>query len=137
MQTAFAPEDFREEEQPESPTAELYSDLIGEIEPGRRTIAESGSLDEEIRMLRMLMVTVLRLAEGADDLELAMKVLNSVGTASQRVMNLRRTQTALGGSRGGKFDQALNQVLREVAEKMKIRQQNAGKTQPAEPLPGG
>ena len=94
----------------------LYNDRFRAFELKVLSLVDSSSLEDEIKLLRLYMHRVLVLAGSIDDLSLAIKVLNSLGSTSQRIMNLYKAQLLLIQSKDDQVSRALAQVLEEFAE---------------------
>lgn len=98
----------------------FYHELLKAIEPVYTSMIDSVSLEDEIRMLRVLMRSVLKLSMEIEDLVLAIKVLNALGSASQRIMNLQKTQHSLAQEQGSVVNQALEEALMQIKEKYNL-----------------
>lgn len=98
----------------------FYHELLKAIEPVYSSMVDSVSLEDEIRMLRVLMRSVLKLSMELEDVELAIKVLNALGGASQRIMNLHKTQHSLMEEKGSTVNQALEEALLHIKEKYNL-----------------
>jgi hypothetical protein len=90
----------------------------------RKTIVEAaqGPLDEglqdEIRMIRLIIRRVLSLADEGRSLAEVMRVLDTVGRASIRLANLIKAAEALDKKQG--VAEALSQALSEVTKELKL-----------------
>lgn len=78
------------------------------------------SLDNEITLLRVMIRRTMQLADGIDDLREAMRVLDALGAAANRLSNLLRAQKSL--SHGGsplaeEISVAIQQVNAELRNK--------------------
>jgi hypothetical protein len=98
----------------------FYHELLKAIEPVYSSMVDSVSLEDEIRMLRVLMRSVLKLSMELEDVELAIKVLNALGGASQRIMNLHKTQHNLVQEKGSDVNQAIEEALLHIKEKYNL-----------------
>lgn len=98
----------------------FYHELLRAIEPVYSSMLDSVSLEDEIRMLRVLMRNVLKMALELEDLDLAIKVLNALGGASQRIMNLHKTQHNLMQDKGANVNQAIEEALLHIKEKYNL-----------------
>lgn len=74
-------------------------------------------LDDEIKMLRVVLRRTFALAEDNTDLEDAVKTLNVLGAAATRLSGLLRTQKLLDG-RGGDAALAISQALTDIIQEM-------------------
>ena len=82
--------------------------------------AESGSLQHEISLLRMMIRRTMQLADGIDDLKDAMRLLDALGSAAGRLANLLRVQKSLREFRSPLADEislAIQQVNTELRRK--------------------
>jgi hypothetical protein len=94
----------------------FFNELFYALEPLHQAISPAPDLKNEITLMRILMIRVLKLAEEIDDLSLAIKVLNAVGSAATRIMNLHKTQLALAGDSSDQLNQAIAMALQEVKQ---------------------
>lgn len=99
----------------------VYGDLFKAIEKTYLAQIKSPSLEDEIRMLRLLMRRVLDLAREVDDLALEIKVLSALGGASQRIMNLHRVQHTLAGDKRDEVSTAFSEALTKVMDKFDLQ----------------
>ena len=113
-------------EQQLPPPNGFYGDLFKAIEKVYLSKVESVSLEDEIRMLRILMRRVLELAQDIDDLSLGIKVLSALGGATQRIMNLHKTQHTLSNDKESEISLAFYQALEEVMQEMDIAKKDQG-----------
>lgn len=75
-------------------------------------------LQDEITMMRVITRRVLQLAQGTEDLDEAMHLLNTMGMAAIRLASLLRIQKLLGANED-KVGQALTAMLTDAIEKIK------------------
>lgn len=80
--------------------------------------AGEADLQDEIVLLRVAARRVLALAEGMESLATAIKVLNSLGTATIRLAQLLKAQKELGQG-GGELNEIISQALAEVVKELK------------------
>jgi len=98
----------------------LYDDRFREFELRVLSLVDPLTLEDEINLLRLYMRRVLELAGKVDDLNLAIKVLNTLASTSQRIMHLHRAQVQLNQSRGEEISQALSEALDQLAEELNL-----------------
>jgi hypothetical protein len=75
-------------------------------------------LQDEIRMIRLIIRRVLSLADEGRSLAEVMRVLDTVGRASTRLANLIKAAEALDKKQG--VSEALSQALSEITEELKL-----------------
>lgn len=80
-------------------------------------LALTTGLEDEIKMLRVVLRRTLELADGVSDIEDATKTLNVLGAAATRLAGLLRTQKYLDGS-GGDAAMAISQALTDIIQEM-------------------
>jgi hypothetical protein len=102
----------------EEPRRSFYGDHfqpeeLADLEPARR-----GDLEDEIILLRVAARRVLALSEGVESLATAIKVLNSLGTASIRLAQLLKAQKELGKG-SSELEEIISQALAEVVQELK------------------
>ena len=102
--------------------AGLYNDRFRAFELKMLSLVDSVSLEDEIKLLRLYMRRVLVLAGSIDDLNLAIKVLNTLGSTSQRIMNLHKTQLQLTDTRGDQVSSALTRAIDQLVEELGLDQ---------------
>ena len=78
-------------------------------------VEEAGNLQEEIKMMRVVIRRLLKIARACKDIGELANVLNTLGLASTRVAGLMRTQKFLGGNRD-RFDELMDRARRQVLE---------------------
>lgn len=79
-----------------------------------------GDLQDEIDMLRVVMLRTLLLSQEYEEPEVMMKTLGALGLAAVRIIRLMKAQKSLAeGSRD--VAQAISQALAEVVEEMGIK----------------
>ena len=100
----------------------LYNDRFRALELKVLSMVDSVSLEDEINLLRLYMRRVLVLAGSIDDLNLAIKVLNTLGSTSQRIMHLHKTQLQLTETRSDQVSSALTRALDQLVEEMELDQ---------------
>lgn len=103
-----------------APTRGLYSDHFRKFELNVLSMVDSVSLEEEIKLLRLYMRRVLVLAGSIDDLNLAIKVLNTIGSTSQRIMNLHKAEMQFSESKSDQVSQALTRALDQLVEELEL-----------------
>jgi hypothetical protein len=77
-------------------------------------------LEHEITLLRVMIRRAMQLADGIDDLREAMRVLDALGAAANRLSNLLRVQKSLNQGRSTLADEisiAIQQVNAELRNK--------------------
>jgi len=86
----------------------LYSEqLKSAVQKDIDTLSDAGSrsdLVNEIAMLRIAINHTMKLAEGIQDVENAIKWLSVLGASTTRIASLLRTQKLLGASQGNELD---------------------------------
>jgi hypothetical protein len=75
-------------------------------------------LEDEIRMIRLIIRRVLNLADEGRSLDEVLKVLDTVGRASTRLAGLLKAADALDKKQG--LAAALSQAISEVTEELKL-----------------
>ena len=99
----------------------FYNDRFREFELKVLALVDPHTLEDEINLLRLYMRRVLVLAGKVDDLNLALKVLNTLASTSQRIMHLHRAQLQISQTRGDDISQALSEALDQLAEELKLK----------------
>jgi uncharacterized protein YjcR len=98
----------------------FYSRLLHTIEANDLESNDSGSLQHEITLLRVMMRRTMELANGVNDLKEATRALDALGTAAGRLANLLRVEKTLNSSRSQLADEisiAIQQVNQELRSK--------------------
>ncbi len=94
-----------------------YSRLFHSSESSDLEITPSGSLENEIALLRVMIRRTMELADGIDDLSEATRVLGALGAAAGRLATLLRAQKILSSPHPGVADEisiAIQQVNQEL-----------------------
>jgi hypothetical protein len=98
----------------------FYSPLFHASEANDLNGDDSGSLQHEITMLRVMIRRTMALAEGIDDLKEATRALGALGAAASRLANLLRAEKTLNTSPSQLADEisiAIQQVNQELRSK--------------------
>ena len=85
------------------------------------TRVNADKLDDEIALVRVAARRVFERLEATLDAETQVVLLDALGAASGRVASLLKTRKFLTGDAGG-MDAALEQVLVEVAQELKLNE---------------
>ena len=91
----------------------------------------TGSLDDEILMLRTITRRVYELADGVEELDQAVSLLGALGIASTRLANLLKAQKSLGNEQDGVMT-ALSEALEKVRKDWE-REKRKGSEAPEQP----
>ncbi|OGN91947.1 MAG: hypothetical protein A2Y88_01875 [Chloroflexi bacterium RBG_13_48_10] len=95
----------------------FYSRLFLTHESSDLSDSESGSLEQEITLLRVMIRRTMALADGIEDLKEATRVLDALGAAAGRLANLLRAQKSLSESHSqmaNEISAAIQQVNAEL-----------------------
>jgi hypothetical protein len=98
----------------------FYSRLFHNNESKDLNDDETGSLEHEITLLRVMIRRTMELADGIDDLSQATRVLDALGAAAGRLANLLRAQKSLSEVHSQLADEisiAIQQVNTELRQK--------------------
>jgi len=98
----------------------FYSPLLHAIEIRDVNSDETGSLQHEITLLRVMIRRTMQLADGIHDLHEAIRVLDSLGSATGRLSTLLRVQKSLNAGRSPLADEisiAIQQLNAELRNK--------------------
>jgi uncharacterized protein YjcR len=99
------------------------------LEPG-----SGHSLSDEIAMLRVTMRRTMELAEGIQDVEIAIRWLNVLGASAVRIAALLRTEKLLHGSQFESLD-FLSMTVDQVTLDLGLRQPTPKELSEGIPLP--
>jgi hypothetical protein len=94
--------------------AEELGDLDLLLEAGSQT-----NLIDEIAMLRITIRRTLELANGVEDVEVAIKWLGVLGASATRIAGLLRTQQILGAKQNGDLD-AIALAIQQLTEEWQL-----------------
>jgi hypothetical protein len=94
----------------------FYSHLFHANEASDLYEDESDSLEHEITLLRVMIHRTMQLADGIDDLQSAIRVLDALGSAAGRLANLLRTQKSMNIRRSQLADEISSAVQQVNAE---------------------
>ncbi len=97
----------------------FYSRQFSNQEGGDLDRAETGGLQDEIKMLKVATRRLFELAAGCQDPDELVSVLNALGLASTRLAGMIKTQDWL-GSQHNEFDEAFRTALSEVYEELDL-----------------
>jgi hypothetical protein len=95
----------------------FYSRLFRACEANDLDGDDSGSLQHEITLLRVMIRRTMELADGIDDLKEATRALDALGAAAGRLANLLRAEKSLNTSQSQLADEisiAIQQVNQEL-----------------------
>ena len=105
---------------PESQHHGFYSHGFHQVESEELHCLIAGGVQDEIAMLRVFIRRVFTLGDGIEDMDEAVRLLDTLGLSATRLANLVKTQKLLNNDQS-EIAQDISQAIAEVIKEMGLK----------------